>query len=120
MAELENPPVMERLIIVNIDLRDTGPVKQKSFTIGEMRKICRLDKTSHWELCQGTHGDFWKGDPRVHPEHLEYMLAVVNGILTEQEASDLWALRRPMIKDELSNRALAGRLTARSKKKATA
>lgn len=41
------------------------------------------------------------------------MVAVVNGIMSEAEAKDLWFLRREMIRNELTARALMPNVKAR-------
>lgn len=114
----------EAQTIIYIDLRDDNPTKQRSYSLKEMLSICRLSSTSHFEKTQDAKfGGFWKADndgvkgarPRFHFEHVEYMVAVINGLMTEAEAIDLWNLRKGMIRDELTSRAIS--LTTRRKKK---
>ena len=115
----------ERQTVIHIDFRDDNPTKQRSYSLKEMQAICRLSNTSHYEKTQDEkYGDFWKADndgvksahPRFHYEHVEYMVAVVNGIMTEAEALDLWNLRREMIRDELTARALMPKRERKARK----
>lgn len=116
----------ERQTVIHINLRDDNPAKQQSYSLKEMLTICRLDSHAFWNLSHGDFSDFWRADnhketvyepgkrgrknrpdPRFHYEHVEYMVAVINGLMTEPEALDLWNLRKGMIRDELTARALS-------------
>lgn len=128
---------LERQTVIHIHLPGDDQVKQRSFSQKEMRKICRLDNRAYWSLSHGEFADFWRADnhketihepgkrgrkkrpdPRFDIEHVDYMVRVVNGLLTEPEASDLWSMRKKMIKGELTSRALPLRTNAkRSSKK---
>lgn len=112
----------ERQTVIHIDMRDTNPVKQRSFTLAEVRTICRLDKTSYRERTQDKEfGNFWKADnrdvkgahPRFDDEHVDYMVMVVNGLMTEAVAHDLWELRKKAKPDALGDKALAPLLPTR-------
>lgn len=105
----------ERQTVIHINFQDASPTRQQSYSLKEVQQICRLSNSSYFERTKGEHGKFWEADnyginnynPRFHCEHVEYMVAVVNGLMTVAEAADLWALRREMIRDELTARALA-------------
>ncbi len=105
----------ERQTVIHINLPDTTPKSQRSYSLKEAQTVCRLSNTSHFEKASDeTFGDFWKADnhgvkgahPRFHHEHVEYMVAVINGIFTEPEARDLWNLRKNMIRSKLTGGAL--------------
>ncbi len=102
--------------VIHINLPEASPKRQRSYSLKETQAICRLSNTGHFEKASDEKfGDFWKADnhsvkgvhPRFHYEHVEYMVAVINGIMTEEEALDLWNLRKSMIRDELTSRALS-------------
>ncbi len=102
--------------VIHINLPEASPKRQQSYSLKETQAVCRMSNTSHFEKASDEKfGDFWKADnhgvkgahPRFHHEHVEYMVAVINGIMTEAEALDLWVLRKSMIRDELTSRALS-------------
>lgn len=122
--------------IIHIDLRDDGAIKQRSYSLKETLTLCRLDSHALWSRSVSEFADFWRADnhqetvyepgkrgrknrpdPRYHPEHVEYMLAAINGLMTETEARDLWNLRKGMIRDDLTSRALSLAIPRRRQKR---
>ncbi len=126
---------------INIHIND--PAKpQRSYSLGEAREICRLDARAYWERAHGKFADFWRADnrtaadtaapaetgvrrrgrkkgfisPRFHAEHVDYMVAVINGLMPEAEAQDLWNLRRKAIPDELRRKALEPMMTTKRRR----
>lgn len=116
----------DRQTVININLRDGNPAKQQSLSLKDILAICRIDTHTHWKLMHGEFADFWRADnhketiyepgkrgrknrpdPRYHHEHVEYMVAVITGLMTADVARDLWILRKGMIRDELTSRALS-------------
>lgn len=125
----------DRQTIINITI-EGEPQKQRSFSLKEACEICRISPTVYKDKARGASADFWKADnhkestfepgkkgrkrrpcPRFHHEHVEYMAAVVNGLLTEKEAADLWNTRRNNIRNELNARALAPSITPRRERR---
>lgn len=116
----------ERQTVIHVNIGDNKPTNQQSYSLKEVLGICRLDQHVFWNLSHGEFADFWRADnhretihepgkpgrkkrpdPRFHPEHVEYMVVVINGIMTNAEARDLWNLRKGMIRSELTARALS-------------
>lgn len=114
--------------------------KRESYFLKEVLEICRIDSSVyHNKLCRGEFRDFWRADnhketiyepgrrgrkrrpePRFHPEHVEYMLQVVNGLMSERDALDWWTRRKSTIPSQLTARALAPIEQRKRGKKASA
>ena len=73
---------------------------------GEFAEFWRADNHTETVYEPGRPGRKKRPDPRFAPEHVEYMVAVINGIFTEPEARDLWNLRKNMIRSKLTGGAL--------------
>lgn len=113
---------------------DDIPKKKLVYSLSKALAVCEMDSSTYYARLRGEHSDFWLADnhtnaqytpgkrgkkcrpnPRFHSEHIEYMAAVVTGILSEKEAADLWPLRRKAIRDALHSRALAPETPAKKK-----
>ena len=116
---------LERQIVVHIH-QGGGEVEQKSFFRNEVMAILHIDSTTFKEK----QHPFWKADnidaevspsepkprPRWDKEHLDYMVLVVNGLISEAEAADLWNMQKAARCNEARSKPMAGKLTGKKRK----
>ena len=96
---------------LHVDLSETDPLAQRSFSLKEVLAICQLDDAGYQEK---KVSPFWLPDnhgvkgahPRFHHEHVTYMILVTKGLMGEGAATDLWNFRKQMIRDDLTSRAI--------------
>lgn len=110
-------------------------LRRESYCLDEVRVILNITPQSYWERTRGEYAELWLADnhekplyepgrrgrkkrplPRFDPEHIDFLKAAINGIMSEADARDLWNIRKKAISNELRARALASLMTKGAKK----